>query len=1070
MTSESVDVSVTSSIDPSVAKNLEAIGKSAGSAQRNLDHVNKALKDMHEPMSKIKEDIKSYAKGSDMLERAFKKQLRAILGSVKELDRFRESLKQAGNQQQQFRNTVSQTSPALMSFGNILKSFAGYFGIKTFAQTTSSLVDFKARLDDTAGSADAGTAAMKRLMSLAKGTYSSFEQTAESFLSNASALKELGYSTNQQLTYTEALNNAMVASAIKGEQAASEMYALNKAMMLGKLSGVELNTVMKNGGYIVEALANEFGGSSAKLLEAGRQGKITSDVLFNAITKNYDLFKTKADAMKNQIMDALTNLKTGIQEYVFESEAANAVSNALADGIMWLSQNIKSAAQALTILGGAYIACTAYNLLFARSVDALGQRTLPPAIAKVKAFTLALAANPIGFLIAALALATSAIVLFGDKIKLTTDGTVTLKDVCVDMFEKIKTVGSDAINWIESAWSSLSDSIKDGAKIAGVEWKVVIDNIISGTKKAANFIIGVVKAFFIVSEYVFKNTGAAWETLWVGMKNTSATILESILNSWQLVIKGLAHAISYVNEDMAKAMTKGLDKLTIKFDRSQVSEETKRVNEDVRNELQKALSADYISSMSEGWGNYIDDLAKRKKTLSNETVINDDGNAITAVTKKITQLTKEQQKLLDSLNPTRAAIKEYNQALNDLKSIYNAGAISAKEYSDYLTLLEEKFKESIDPLNYYIDDLQRQIDLMKLSSEQRTIENELYSATHDLMKKGIILSKAESEELRKKIALKEDELRLQSMRDSLQSSSIFNKNRNFNDFTTSLSALLNDKISNFTENDLINALNSDSNSPFAGMFDGTWELMQTQISQFETMYNQINLLTEQFGLSQETAAALRTQVWAQQQNIMLSHADNFFGQLAQLQNSNNAAMARVGKAAAISQAIINTYQSATSAYAAMAGIPYVGPALGAAAAAAAVAAGMANVSAIRSQSVGFMTGGYTGDMARTQVAGVVHGQEFVMNASATQRIGRDNLEALQNGSMSLQAPQQVVNNYSQSTQKEAANQNIAPIINIALVSDHESAEEWLSTQEGMKKIMEINREHSSELSAIVSSS
>jgi len=51
----------------------------------------------------------------------------------------------------------------------------------------------------------------------------------------------------------------------------------------------------------------------------------------------------------------------------------------------------------------------------------------------------------------------------------------------------------------------------------------------------------------------------------------------------------------------------------------------------------------------------------------------------------------------------------------------------------------------------------------------------------------------------------------------------------------------------------------------------------------------------------------------------------------------------IGKAAAIAETAINTYKSATAAYAALAGIPVVGPALGAVAAAAAVVAGLANV-------------------------------------------------------------------------------------------------------------------------------
>jgi phage-related minor tail protein len=82
----------------------------------------------------------------------------------------------------------------------------------------------------------------------------------------------------------------------------------------------------------------------------------------------------------------------------------------------------------------------------------------------------------------------------------------------------------------------------------------------------------------------------------------------------------------------------------------------------------------------------------------------------------------------------------------------------------------------------------------------------------------------------------------------------------------------------------------------------------------------------------------------------------------------------------------------------MAGIPYVGPALGVAAAAAAIAAGMANVQAIRAQPVGgYKQGGYTGNGGINQVAGAVHGREYVMDAQTTSRIGVGKLDALRSG-------------------------------------------------------------------------
>jgi hypothetical protein len=68
--------------------------------------------------------------------------------------------------------------------------------------------------------------------------------------------------------------------------------------------------------------------------------------------------------------------------------------------------------------------------------------------------------------------------------------------------------------------------------------------------------------------------------------------------------------------------------------------------------------------------------------------------------------------------------------------------------------------------------------------------------------------------------------------------------------------------------------------------------------------------------------------------------------LATLQSSKNKEMAAVGKAAASTQATIATLVASMEAYKALAGIPFIGPALGAAASAAIMTAGMARVAQI----------------------------------------------------------------------------------------------------------------------------
>jgi hypothetical protein len=72
---------------------------------------------------------------------------------------------------------------------------------------------------------------------------------------------------------------------------------------------------------------------------------------------------------------------------------------------------------------------------------------------------------------------------------------------------------------------------------------------------------------------------------------------------------------------------------------------------------------------------------------------------------------------------------------------------------------------------------------------------------------------------------------------------------------------------------------------------------------------------------------------------------------------------------------------------------------------------------------GFEDGGFTGNLGRKEIAGVVHGQEFVMNAGATARIGVDNLQALASGAAKVQTAETANNPSNQNDSTDASGQS-----------------------------------------------
>lgn len=123
-------------------------------------------------------------------------------------------------------------------------------------------------------------------------------------------------------------------------------------------------------------------------------------------------------------------------------------------------------------------------------------------------------------------------------------------------------------------------------------------------------------------------------------------------------------------------------------------------------------------------------------------------------------------------------------------------------------------------------------------------------------------------------------------------------------------------------------------------------------------------------------------------------ASQTLGNLAKIAGEETAA----GKAFAIAQTTIDTYQSATSAYKSLSGIPIVGPVLGGIAAGAAIASGIANVKKITSVKTPKAGGG--GSIQGLATGGEVRGGFAIQRAN-----GDDRLITAKTGEVILNASQ-----------------------------------------------------------------
>jgi len=307
---------------------------------------------------------------------------------------------------------------------------AAYASVSELINLTNTWTDLNSRIEIASGSIGQGTVVMERLSDMARRTYSSLTLTAEGYLRNAVAMRQLGYTTNQTLDYVEAINNALVVSGAKGERAASVMDALGKAMALGKLSGDQLEIVLASGGRVAQALADSLGVSVLELRKLGAEGKLTGSVLQEGLTSQLEKLRAEADAMPATIGDAFVLLGNSILETVGKFDQATGASSRVAGGLIFLADNMEMLTPILAGVGAVIVTAL---------IPALVSAT-----AAVSTFTIALLANPLTWVALAVGAVVAAIVILVQRMGGLGNTFQTVQMIALDVWNRI-TAGAGAM-------------------------------------------------------------------------------------------------------------------------------------------------------------------------------------------------------------------------------------------------------------------------------------------------------------------------------------------------------------------------------------------------------------------------------------------------------------------------------------------------------------------------------------------------------------------------------------------------------------------------------------------------
>jgi tape measure domain-containing protein len=106
-------------------------------------------------------------------------------------------------------------------------------------------------------------------------------------------LRPLGTSLAEIETVYKGFNAVALASGTSAEAASGAFLQLSQALGSGRLQGDEFRSIAEQVPGILKLVANEMGVTVGQLKQLGSEGKITSDVLINALAKGFEENKSK---------------------------------------------------------------------------------------------------------------------------------------------------------------------------------------------------------------------------------------------------------------------------------------------------------------------------------------------------------------------------------------------------------------------------------------------------------------------------------------------------------------------------------------------------------------------------------------------------------------------------------------------------------------------------------------------------------------------------------------------------------------------------------------------------------
>ena len=314
------------------------------------DGVTSPLQSMHKAMGVVLNTFESMqqASGRAVDTAAIREAREEWAKAGTAFDTIEENIRNANNEQQNFTNSIREGSNSANGLLSIIKKVAiaagGIAGINKVLNISDELASTKARLNllvDDGGSVEA---LEQKIMASAQRSRSAYFDTASAVAKlGLNAGNAFGGNMDQVIAFMEQVNKQFVIGGATAQEQSNAMIQLTQAMAAGALRGEELNSILDGAPGIARAIEKYMGIAEGSIKTVAQEGKVTAEVVKNAMFAMADETNAKFDSMpktwaqiwagmKNQALSMFAPILTKINQ-IANSSKFQQVTTALINGL-----------------------------------------------------------------------------------------------------------------------------------------------------------------------------------------------------------------------------------------------------------------------------------------------------------------------------------------------------------------------------------------------------------------------------------------------------------------------------------------------------------------------------------------------------------------------------------------------------------------------------------------------------------------------------------------------------------------------------------------------------------------